>query len=1050
MTTLTAPDDRLQTAGGLTQWKATIHWGSTVISVPSKDFIEQPRFSTSAGMKWRNGVVVFARGEAVLAITEKSTAASSFIEAATRESWRSASLTLYLSVQNDDVAVFAGQVTEWRCGGGVLSFQVKRGFPWDERQNLCRNLATLKEGIVAGITESAWLPQVFGENRGVPAPPLFQSDSLKTAGELTESGTVVELPIPPDWSGSGRVQIGDEVIQYGELQLSPPALIHLQRDDPKWHARGARIHLLPSDGPLHWVAADHVTEVLAVRALEPDGSIESEVDTVSETLAGRSVTLIERNSLPVGVEYEARQELWNGPFGSANWDIDPLTNAVFAFAAFQNEAIPALLSNNTSCVAARWVNNLSKGRQRHDRIDRLSLAFRIRGRLGWGTNTVLRATVTRGGTTFVRDITRQDILLQDAAFTGSTSVPKKFIQSTPADSSAFHVLSFDEAEDIDGAWAGTANAISGNFSAHATRTEPLVPVALPLRVRLHRDKTGGRLTVRRVGFFARVRTSVSATVRLRFFIPGKINREYTAVCDSAWRTVGEIVDTPGLLSEDLLDEQTRFEIELLDSGIIDVAETWLNVLPEAFDGELPKASTNVLPVSGQVKLSSLPAGFELDCTELAQSESGWDVLNGSFPDLTVRFEVFGLNDSNTIELSGVHWVATVTPARRVETTDRLFTDQRGRLTEEDGLCNPVSVVSALLMDSDFAGLDASLVDGSSLATLIAAFGNDPRRFRASFAEGITLNHVLPDALGEAFLSFSPRGNIWRIADAGGIDLTPALVVDESQALEYPGDLEAFPAPLREQALVFERWKTGELAASESRFEGDGEARWRVRWLAAGFQHVAGTVFERFGRGMEEITLPLRTGWIGLEPGTCTALSINTCNLVDRTAFLVDIGYRAGSVQARFRLRSKSRVCWSDGEASLRLRPLPASWELSINGNVVARKSIGDGFAIAGHVVESALVAPLTNGPFWDVAAWRVVFTTKDESAAFAIDMNGNLLMPGRVVEHAGISAAIPACAWESDEKTLWLGTPELGAFGLFNGTTGDLSLTTKVIENQTF
>lgn len=861
-------------------WRATVHWLGTDVPFSAEDFVAQPRFEVGFTLQWQRGIATAPVGALQLTLREESQASEAFIAAA--EAAPHVVPLIRLRMQGPEgVVQFEGSLAEWTLHEGALRIRAHCRWPWHEGRTLCRDAATLDEGIAAGLLPGTWLPRTFGEHDGVEAVPFFPVRSVRLAEDVSPESTEILLASDPGWPSSGRVQAGDEVFEYGSIESAPLRLATLDRPEAKQHPRGRVLFLLPDDSvPLHWIAADHPAEILAIRAGSSDGLPAEGVTDEATALSGTQATRLSSPRLPVEAHHAAWTVEWNVPPDADDWTIGTLTTALFPELAFDagGDSPGARLSPTEDRLRATWETALSTGSRRFDRIARARLAFEWSSSGNWAVDSRIKVTIFRGSESVVAFLGESvpDQIRTDVE--GTALLPENVERVAPGIGELDRLidLRFDR---VDGAsvpdWSDAPDAIGGTFDRFAEWEETGGTVTKePLRLRLDVDRTGTERGLRDLGLFTRIRAVPAQDIRLHLELPGHIDAVSTFEADGDWKTLGEMLDVSGATMDDLLDSSAVFVIEPTEPGLVQVAGAWLRarLLPakvEVEDVDPPDEA----PLDIEARSSAPFLPFEVDVTSLLGDPAEWAAFDPGDPALIMQIELVAPSPSLEVRLRRLRWTFDLFPATRVGATPRLFTHQRGLLTESDGACAPEDVLEALLGDERFGALDAQrfLLDES-----LASWNDDGnRRFRALFLDGTTLDAAFAAAVVEAGAVLVFRDGKWcacSLEDALW-EATPRLLA-ASDALEFPAAARFAPAALRAGRLLFVVHADGTGIAETLSTGAPGTERWRLRWAESGTESLAALAGALFGERPEgEVQLPVRGGPDDWQAGAVVALAL---------------------------------------------------------------------------------------------------------------------------------------------------------------------------------
>lgn len=1031
----TIPDD-------VRLWRVELHAGGESVSVGGGELVEAPQFSMRAESGWHDGLRVQAGGSCeVRLLASKSATVRGWLDAGA-----AVVLRLWRVRDEGDVPLLAGRVVEWTRDGRHLVLRAARDLPWDGGQSVCRDLGTLAAGIAWGVRPGSWLPQVFGEAAGVAGVALFAHEAVRAAGAIGVRDATIALARAVDWPTRGRVQVGDELLEYRALSAAPPRLEQLVRPAARSHAGRPMVHRIGATAPA-WVVADHAAEVLGVRAGSPEGEPLAAVLIEPRTLAGRTTTTVAMAQLPLDVRHDLLPARVRTDVRAEHWTVVGATTCLRPLDAFtSNPAIKgAYFFPTRNLLIADWRHDLWRDTLRHARLLRLWLVFEVDTNAFWRKQTRLHVTLTRGARSVHFTVTDLHEWAGLGYFEGSVGLGAAL--ATPeamAQSASRWVVEFDAVSAASRAdWTDAGAALGGSFESWAWRAETeKAGRERALQARLLRERLPRGRRLARVGLFARVRSSVEAArVRLRLQVPGTVLDERAWFVGTAWQTVGGLVNAKGMMAETLLRPDARFELVAERGQTLEVAGMWLEAEADALAtaATTKGASEPTVVVSGAVAQALASRPFAIDVAGLFEDGPSWEVLASGGAPLRLQMVLLDGHEQVSVSVRGICWEAEVLRARSVEATARVFAHVRGRVTQEDGACDPAAVVETLLTDGDFAG---GAVDAASLAELSERSAHVGRRFRRVVADGTLLDAACRSALAESGSVLAPRGMEWVVARDEALDsVVAAHALDAGDLLEWPGAVEARPGALAARTLQLVSADGARVAGGE----GERVATMRLEWLVAGAGSLCRHLAERFARPDRAVALAVPMGWLEIGPHALVRVVDPWERAAELRGVVREQRHAAGRIEWRLAVLARGRASWESGDAVVWRDMEPARVLVWLGGRAVAAWT-ATGLLLRGVVREGQTAGSPGTGLFVEAAGLTIGCGTGSAGKAMVLTRAGDLLLPAGVATGEALAPAAPAEAIRATNDEIVIGTPEAGTLGALERADGRLRLVATLIE----
>ncbi|GAB4321177.1 MAG: hypothetical protein Kow0059_15750 [Candidatus Sumerlaeia bacterium] len=935
------------------------------------------------------------------------------------------------------------------------------------RRPLCR---TVSPALFAGATSDAVgrpIPVLFGSLRRVPLTPWRLGRPAVLAADVSPADTVIPLVSLEGLPPSGSVQIGSEVLAYTELDAAARTLgtsaTPVSRQAPAAHEAGSPVYSVPSGG-FAFLLADH-----PCRAVGPVYAEQVPLDPQTFSIAtveagGRTATAVFFPRLPVQnawspapTELRLDNRRWPGALVVA-----PDSNALYEPLAIDQdgEESGARLTWLFPTLAVNVLADLGDGWSRFGALRdvTLHLDYLMTGDWRNGSRAVLSAS-RPGASLEIPLPAPPDGAARIAlpAHTHSHNVAALLPPTQPLVTGAPVVVTvgFDSVEgertwaDGSQSWPGAARAIDGRLD------EPVPSFSgagraldfTPLRLRRMRAFFGPGQRLERLVFKTRVASAGDGgprQVRLAAFVEGGFLGQRQSSAGSAPLVLDLEIPAERLTAAALASPQTYFEVSEVNGALLHVFEAWLEAhlspgLQEGAASALAASTQGLvgpnsdawfnIPYRGRVDVSLaalLPARADGDF-----AETGWTLFSPPTPPRIAVTLQTPVEDETFLYVLNVALSVAYAPrtGERI-VAGRLFADVDGVTDAAAGelVDNPADILRWLICDAAALALPAGAVDQAAFASAREALETRGYRFAAMVRGAESIEALLERVAWEASLALYFTGERftlrvlerWMGGPAGLPVLDENGILPEGRVLEESGA----PAPA---ALLVEFGLTPEsenrsaagalLIGSEN--QAGGARRVRLAWHRADGEAAVrdwgSVVLARAGDPQRRLMLQAPVSGWRFDPLDTLALSEPRLGLSAAPGLLGALRLVSPArVALECRLAPVGEICWQADGGNAFLMRLPGRFELFavIAGRAVALLDASGRLFLRGQVHEDALTAAAAPAPLsWAADAQHLVFAAGEAApyiAAFALDAGGNLLVRGRVIEHARPPVPLPS------------------------------------------
>lgn len=1018
-------------------WRATVSWAGETTIAEGDDFLATPEFRHRAAWDWDDGPTSDYDGSGRMRLDAACAAAAWFVDRARRVPEFRPEVALDCFVGDPAVnprTVMRGRVAEWLLDGPAIELVLEAAWPWDAERPLCRDLAFLPTGIAAGLLETAWIPQVFGEVIGVPMARMDAGRSVGLRTALVRTATEATLEtMPVGWPASGTAQISDETFVYSAIVDGPPRLTGLVRLAARDHGAGSRAMWLPAGGP-RWLAADHGATVASIAlAVDPSNAIPGGVVS-SVAIDGRTATQVQLPSWPWRRLEGATVTVDAEPSTATHWQIDPITSALFPTKMFgePDASDGAVFRIGAVTWKATAHRPADAGVERFASIERARLRFDVSFASTWTSFETLTVRARRGASVVEKILVKPagvGVLLETSLSVDAGALGTANVAPPP------ELLRFDYATPTgDSIWLDADNAIQGGLETYA-RLDRMDGAPAPLLlarniVPVDDTRRVARLVVLVNGRINSATPQVVATLTTPAF---SVSNSAPMPDEFAWVALSLEMPPGDHPLSSLLNGDSTLAIDADGESSIFVADVVLQVEYHPQVVAIPPGGA-ILPFAAA---QATPfATYELDVAALLADDRDWAAFDGA---ITVEFALSTLSSGQRAEVRHLHWVFDQRPASvRLETD--LVATVRGRLAAVDGACDPVAVVGEMWRAPDLMALPPETLDAVAEARAGAVVALAGRRFRAAFWRRVALDKAMRSALGEAGLVLSPTSDGWALRAMDQIVAEPlAGRLVPGHVIDIASPRRAQPAPLEVRRLVGVR-RDGSVVGDVARLSGLGDAVVEVEWLSAGWASLCWLAFDHAGHRRERLRWRARPAWWWTPLGSRLALSLPDQQLDNCDAVVQAVWFETGQTW----IEALRGPAWSTQfvDLSLQVRrefpgPRLSFW---VGDQKWAEFDPAGDLRLRGSVVVDPSIGPFPDGLGQEASGLlRVIFGTAG-AGAMALTAEGDLRVSGGLATGATLVGPVPTIGWVSTPTGLALGTPELGLVAFLDAATGVLSL----------
>lgn len=1042
MTTLPSfVQSSLEPVANMQRWQATLSWEEASVVAQGGDVLDQPRVDHRAAWDWQAGPASTYSGHGSLRLIAGCAAAVWFLDRARRLPEFRPAVVLDLVLEEEPFStrtVMRARVAAWRVDGLGIELTLEAAWPWNREALLCRDLALLATGMAAGLDGPVWIPQVFGEVDGVPMARLVAGQPVGVRTIVRRADTTITLErLPAGWPTSGTVQVGDELMTYGAIVDGPPRLTGLTRPNPRDHGATSRAMWLPAEGA-RWLAADHEATVLAVApAAAPDEPVAS-FTTSTVMIDGRSATRVELATWPIRVVEGASVSVVEEASDAAHWQLDASTSTINPTRAFgEPDAADGTVFERAQLFwKALAKRPVGAGVDRFASIERARVRFDISFASSWTASETLTVRARRGAAVVEKALLRPvgvgvtlvaDVAV-DAAALGAIEV------ATPPELVRFESVT----PTGDSPWTDPDNAINGGMASVAV-LEQAAGLTAPLGLNAGALPTGDDRRVERLVLLVYARVVGGSPLFVATITTGSFTVANTASGGGtfAWIAIPLVLPAGDHALADLLGAGASLTLDTDSESTVEVADIVLQVVYQAQAIDVPGAAATL----GVSAPQATPfAAYEIDVTSLLEDARDWAAMDG---DITIEFQLVSLVTGERAEMRHLHWVIDRRPASSVRLETDLVATVRGRLTALDGRCNPVAVLGAMWGEEDLLALPPADLDAAAEARAAQIATIAERRFRAAFAQRITQDAAMRQAIAEAGLMLvpGPTGWAWRAPDQLVVDAVDGLLGPQSVIdVEVPRRVEA--ATLAARRLVGRRRDVGAIGDVVRR-SGVGEQVTTLTWLDDGFDSLAWLAFDHAGRSRDRVVMRARPAWLWTPLGARLALALPDQHLANVEMVVERVAFDGAATWLEGRLGG-AYTAQIDGALEVRREYPGPRLGLWVNGRKWAEFDPAGDLRIPGMVSTGQTLEARPAGISYVSDGDPLLVFGTGGPGTMVIDEEGNLAVVGTVTTNVALVGTPPTHGWSATAGGLAIGTPELGLVAFLDEATGDLSLAGRV------
>lgn len=1021
----------------------------------AEDLISIPDFVDNLDIRWNDGIKLQETRSIDFEVCSSCPVAKIFLIALESNPCPAPIVILDFELNQSWQEIINAPIKNWTTKETSIRFECHSGDILESEKLVCRDLSLLSSN--PGISRTTWLPVVFGFGDGADCVPLFLSDRIKSSNTIkVDSNTILTSKIPESWPDVGQIQINDEVISYSTKQKSPYGFSNLERLNPKEHSKSSPIRLLPND-KLRWLACDHPGDVTEVRALEADGNILSDYDSVQYFLDGRFTTVVERDFFPLFSNLENFTVPTQIGFEADDWNLLEQTTALTPRNAFHARALlqdGARLSRNRPTLSARFSKNLSASLSRFNKLEKLELVFTVMSNNLWGQTQAINVDVTYNGQTISGRVLRDNVIqptVNSPELSLTTDGNKSVSQNiTSKLETPFHELN-ETARSLWTNWETLFNRLENTTTSLAITAENSNDAKLVFSFLTAPALSTNSFKSMRIYFRARA-SSDGLKLRTEILFPGIIQKEEEFTLGTEMDTYFIEVSGNQFPSTIASQKNTTYQFEFLEEGTFEFGSVWVE-----FEESKPVSTSiqnaKVKLSEQQLAVSNSPSDLRLDVSDLIPIETAWDLFDGSSDAIKVDFILEGEDSSFTADIKFVHFEALVRPAKDVQLVDEIYADIEGLNHESDGYANPADVISTLI-ESELFFNKSNSIDQDSLAIIRSQTAASNMRYQTIFRSNFSLEQAIKSALEEAL--------VWlRIGYEN--DETKY----ELKRLETSPSTESLSTYTAEEIFLTNRQKTSQLpqiCAGVLQFRdtrtrefisqfiigetGDEPFYWSLFWLKKGTETLTQAARALFGSVQETITQQSIPEPLSHVVGSFVNIpELVTDTSANRMSYVTNQSMNNGALNQTLRLLPEELIIWQDDVAVIKGRRFPSLISFEIDGLIVAIFE-EQKFKILGSVTEAVDIDYDQLGFDYRPSTQSIVATVESGGLSLSIelDSSGNLRTTHSIINKSQKQNSVEGLI--QTEERIELNT--LGARSILelDATTETISIFGSIIENS--
>jgi len=993
----------------------------------ASELISAPDFFNDLNIRWNDGIKLQEIRRIDFEVCKSCQIAENFLIALESNPCPAPVAILDYHKDEEWQEIINAPIKNWTTDDASIRFECDSGDILESEKLVCRDLSLLPSN--PEITRTTWLPVVFGFGDGVECVPLFLSDLITSNVTVkVDSNTILTSKIPESWPDKGKIQINDEIISYSTKQKSPYGFSNLERLDPKEHPKSSPIRLLPNE-KLRWLACDHPGAVTEVRALEADGNVLAEYNSVFYLLDGRFTTAVERDFFPLFSNLENFTVPTQIGFDADDWKLLEETTALTPRNAFNARALlqdGARLSRNRPTLSAQFMKNFSTSLSRFDQLEKLELIFTVMSNNLWGQTQAINVDVTYNGQSISGRVLRDNVI-QPTVNSPALSITSDSIKSASQNinsklETTFHALN-ETARSLWSNWETLFNRLDNDTTSLAVTAENADNAKFSFSFLTTPALDTDSFNVMRIYF--RVKASTDGLkVRTEVLLPGIIQKEEEFSLGTEMETYYIEVTGDQNPATILNQKNTIYQFEFLQEGTFEFGAVWVEFEEnKSISTSIENAKINLS--EQEITVTKNPTDLRLDISDLIPAESAWDLFDGSSDAIKVDFVLEGEDSSFTADIKFVHFETLVRPAKDVQLVDEIYADVEGLNHESDSFANPADVITTLI-ESGFFFNKPNSINQDSLAIIRSQTAAANMRYQAVFRSRFTLEQAAKSALEEAL--------VWLRIGYENNETSYEL-----RRLETSPSNQSLITITEEEIFINDRKKTsklpqicaGVLQFRDSRTRifisqfiigetGDEPFFWPLLWLKKGTETLSQASRALFGSVQESITQQCIP-----EPNKHAVGSfrnvpeLSPINSYNRISYLTQQSMSNGSLNQILRLLPEEFILWQDDVAVIKGRRFPSLITFEIDGILVAvyeeRK-----LKIIGSIYEEVDIDYDQSGFDYRPSTQSIVATAESSgtSVSFELDSSGNLRTTHSIINKTQIQNSVEGLIQTEDHIEL--------------------------------
>ncbi len=916
------------------------------------------------------------------------------------------------------------------------------------------------------------IPIIFGRVSDCPLVPYRVGARTRLQKDMVATDTMAYVESVAEFSPSGSVQIGDEMISYVAVDREAGTLgtpeSPLVRQEPSYHRNNAVVREVPLGG-FEFLIADHPCS--AVREVKADGAPvgPEQYNVVVDQLDGQAVQKIMFPLLPTKGEYASATTVLavTGQTFEGSWGTGPGNSAIEAFRAYDPNRLStaAVVSREAPVLEVEFRGDISKGQSRYGELVGARVGIVYFASRRWASDNVIRLGARKGTQEKWGALVRpssEEVASYTAEHTHGETIEHRLDDSRPlfAIQPMSDVIAFDYVEgertleNGNAYWANAGAARDGNFGSCTQNFSgpDLVECRDPLRFRLKRqpnDDAAVRLTQVSFHLYMDSAGTASKEVEITVQLGDKYHGTTAVLVDSTARTYAYSVMVDDVTCADLVSEPTHFSVSVPDGTLVRVYEAWLEVrytlrlegqtqqLGQEKRGRIEKAEPieTIIPTPRYEQ--------RLDVTNLVNSAGGWEFFapsGESYP--TIRVEFGSGFDTAKLYVLDVFWEVEYREKVRTQLAEQLSAEVEGLSENGTVLENPADVISLMIRDERFLGLGDEAVEGETFTATRAKLAERGYKFARRISSHRRVSELLVSAVHEARSRlFSEEGKFKLVFGEKQLG-TGQAVFDITDMVRLNPLIEQSSVPTRtlinrldiffqtdysgseaQGRKVYQRVRRMDDVASQRKEWGIREVDFRTDWHASSSDGVildlGGYILSQ--RSLKERLVEVEVPLVGihLERSDVVTLTALRSGLSEKIGEIIGVErlapHRLGFLVA---LKPQGVRCWVEDDQTF-IQHVAGNSEtyFVILGEMVASLDWVGNLWIAGEVREREMEERvMADSIEFNQSANRVEFgigSNGSYTACFALTAEGDLLTLGNVIENADLTGILMSECYEA-------------------------------------